>query len=107
MVLAFKRDTNCNPRAVSIPAVVQVISITGVCDVNIVGLVPVRTPVFGIWIHHTEPKASVLEARISANHHVGLVVDPERVTLAIVAAVIVVRNAVAVVAAALFPVAVI
>ena len=104
--MAVKRDANCNPRAVGIPAVVQVIPIAGVCDVDIVGLVPVPTPIFRIRINHTEPIATVLEARIPAHHHEGFVVDAERMTLAIVAAVIVVRNAVAVVAAALLPIAV-
>ena len=102
----LRRDANCNPRAVRIHAVVQVIPVIRVCDVNIIGLVPGVSPVFRIRINHTEPMASVLEARIPALHTEGEAGDAEIVIRTIVAAVRIVRNAIAVVAAALLPIAV-
>lgn len=102
----LERDANCNPRPARIPAVVQVIPIIQLCDVNIVGLVPVVLPVLRIRVNDTDPIAAVLEARIPAHHHEGLAVDAERVTAATVVAVVVVRNAVAIVTASLLPIAV-
>jgi len=46
-------------------AIEQVIPTINVVDVNIVGLIPGRSPVFRIWINHTEPIPAVLEARES------------------------------------------
>jgi len=69
-------------------------------------LVPVRSPEFRIRINDTEPIAAVLETRKPANLHKGEAVDAERVDRAVVAAEIDVRNAIAVVAAALLPSAV-
>ena len=89
-----------------IPAVVEVIPVVEVIDVNIIRLVPGVSPVFWIWVNETEPIAIVLEARIPAHHHEGEAIDAEPVTSTTVAAEIVVRNAVAVVAAALLPSAV-
>ena len=102
----LKRDTNCNAGAAGIVAVVQVIPAVVVRYVNIVGFVPVIPPVFRIRINGAEPIAAVLKARIPANVPEGKAVDAERVVLAIVAIEIGVRNAVAVVAAALLPIAV-
>ncbi len=101
-----ERDANCDSRAVRIPPVVQVIPIIGVIDVNIVGLVPSVAPVFGIRINETEPIATVLEPRISTHHHEGEAEDAKTVIPPIVAAEIIVRNAVAVIPAALLPSAV-
>ena len=58
-------------------------------------------------IDQTEPKAVVLEPRKPANNHIGLVVDDEPVLRAKIAVVAFVRDAVAVVAAALLPRAVV
>jgi hypothetical protein len=102
----LKRDTNCNAGAAGIVAVVQVIPVIVVRYVNIVGFVPVVSPVFRIRINGAEPITAVLKARIPANVHEGKAVDAERVVLAIVAIEIGVRNAVAMVAAALLPIAV-
>ncbi len=99
----LERDTNGNAGTIGIPAVVQVISAIVVGYVNVVGLVPVVSPVIWIGIKDAEPIATVLEARKTAHYHEGHAVDAERVILAIVAAVIRVWNAVAVVAAALLP----
>ncbi len=98
-----KRDADCNSRGARIPAVEQVIPVIVVVDVNIVGLVPVVSPVLRIRIDRGEPIATVLEARITAYHHEWEIVNAERVIPAIVAAVVGLRNAIAVVAAALLP----
>jgi hypothetical protein len=66
-------------------------------------LVPVVSPVFWIRVNGTEPIAAVLEAWKSAHHHERKAVDAERVFLPIVPGVIVVRDAVSMVAAALLP----
>jgi len=98
-----KRDADCNPGAARIPAVEQVIPVIHVIDVNVVGLVPVGSPVFRIGIIEIEPKAVVLEARKPAHHHEGEVVYAEPVARTIVGVKNVVRYPVAVVAAALLP----
>jgi hypothetical protein len=97
------RDANGNPGSAKIPAVVQVIPAIVVLDVDIVGLVPVRSPVLWIRINETEPIPTVLETRIPAYLHKGKAVDPEVVTPTVVVLVVGVRNAVAVIAAALLP----
>ena len=93
-------DGNANAR---MPAVVHVIPIVLIDNVNVVSLVPVVRPVVGPRINQAEPKAAVLEARESANHHVGLVIDHESVVRTKVPVVTVFRDAVAVVTAALLP----
>jgi hypothetical protein len=103
---SMEGDANCNPRAIGIPAVVQVIAAIAVIDVNIVGLVPGVSPVFRIRINKSEPIAIVLEAWEPAHHQERKAVDAEPVIPAIVATEIIVGNAVAVVAAALLPSAV-
>ncbi len=100
------RNADCDADA-RIPLVVHVVPIIGVDDVNVVGFVPIVGPVSWPRINQTEPKAVVLEAGEAANNHIGLVVDDEPVVLAEVAIVTVVRDAVAVVAAALLPRAVV
>ena len=89
------------------PTVVHVVSVVLIDNVNVVGLVPVVCPVVRPRINQAKPKAVVLEAREPANHHVGLVVDYERVLRAKVSVVTVFRDAVTVVSTALLPVAVI
>jgi hypothetical protein len=98
-----KRDADRNSGAARIPAVVQVIPVIDVIDVNIVGLVPVGSPVFRIGIIEIEPIAVVLEAWIPAHHHEGEAVYAEPVSWAIVGVKNVVRYPVAVVAPALPP----
>ncbi len=98
-----ERDANCNAGAARIIAVVQIISVIAVINVNIVSLVPVGSPVFGIGINETEPIATVLEARKPSHYHEGKAVDAERMTRTIVAAKIGIGNAVALVSTALLP----
>ena len=89
-----------------IPAVVQVIAVIRVDDVHVVVVVPIVGPVFWPWVHETEPKAAVLEARIAAIQLHRIAVDAEPMILPKVATIAVIWNAVAVIAAALLPVAV-
>ncbi len=96
------RDADGNADT-GMPPVVHVISIVLINIVDVVSLVPVVCPAVGPRIDQTEPKAAVLEARESANHHIRLVVDDERIVRTKVSVVTVVRDAVAVVTAALVP----
>ena len=89
-----------------IPAVVQVIAVVRVDDINVIVVVPVVGPIFRPRINETEPKAAVLEARVATNQHHGVAVDAEEVIGTKVTAIAVVWNAVAVITAALPPVAV-
>ncbi len=89
-----------------IPAVVQIIPVPGVVDVHIIVFVPIVWPVLRPRINDAKPKATVLETGISTDHHDGVGVDTEGVRRTKVAAIMVVRDAVAIVAAALLPIAV-
>jgi hypothetical protein len=89
-----------------IPGVVHVVSAVGILHVDVVVLIPVVRPGFRPRVNETKPEAFVLEARKTADKYHGLAVDAEPVRRTEVAVVAVVRNAVAVVAAALLPVAV-
>jgi hypothetical protein len=99
----LKRNADGHPGAAGIPAVVQVIPVFDVHDVNVICFVPVGSPEFRIRINDTEPIATVLETWKTANLHKGEAVNAERVDRAIVAGEIYVRNPVAVIAAALLP----
>jgi hypothetical protein len=90
-----------------ITPVVQVISITVVIHINVVAVVPVAGPVFWPRINQSEPKATVLEAAISAYIHYREAVDAEPVILPVIGTETVIRNAVAAIPAALLPGAVI
>src|ERR1039457_1879120 len=98
-------DGDCDsiPR---IPTVVQVIAVPRVVDIYIIVVIPSVRPVFWPRIHETEPKAAVLESGIPAIHLYRVPVDAEPVVRTKVATIMVFRNAVAVVAATLLPVAV-
>ena len=81
----------------------DVVPIVSVDDINIVGFVPVVGPVPWPRVNKREPIAAVSEARETADNHVGLAIDDERVVRAKVPVVTVLRYAVAVVAATLLP----
>ncbi len=100
------RDADGNSD-VGIPAVVQVVAVIHVGDVNVVVVVPVIAPIFRPRVNRTEPITVVLEARVSADNQEGEAVDAESVVLAKISAEAVVRDAVAVISAALLPVAVV
>jgi len=99
----LERDTDCNSR-VGIPAVVHVITVIHVGDVDIVVVVPVVAPVFGPGVNGADPIATVLEAGISTYDQKGQATDSESMVWTKISAVTIVRNAVPAIAAALVPV---
>jgi hypothetical protein len=99
----LERNADGNSRAARVSIIIQVISVVVIGDVDIIGLVPVGSPEFRIRIHYTEPITAVLETREPANLHERKAVDSERMARAVVAAEIGVRNAIAVISAALLP----
>jgi len=96
------RCADCNSDA-WIPLVVHVIPIVLIDDIDVVRLVPVVCPITRPWVNQAEPESVVLEAWVSANNHIRLVIDDEPIVWSKVAVVAVVGNAIAVVAAALLP----
>src|ERR1019366_8612703 len=86
-----------------ISLVVHVVPIVLIHNINVVTFVPVVSPIARPRVNQAKPKAVVLEAREPANDHIGLAVDDEPVVRTKVAIVTVVRDTVAVVAAALLP----
>ncbi len=84
-----------------IAAVEQVVTIV-VVDIQVIGVVPVVGPVFGIGVYEQERKASVLEARIPHIHNRART-KPEEVLAAEVEAEAVLRNVVSAVTATLGP----
>ena len=100
------RDADRNSD-VGIPAVVQVVAIVDVHDIDFIVVVPVISPVLRPGVNHAEPVAAVLEAGISAHNHEGQAVDAESMVPAEVPAVAVVGDAVAVVTPTLSPSAVV
>jgi hypothetical protein len=100
------RDADRNSN-VGIPAVEQIVAVIDIGDVDVVGVVPVIRPVSWPRVNHAEPIAVVLEAGISAHNEEGETVNAEPVVLAKISAEAIVRNAVAVVATTLLPVAVV
>ena len=102
----LKRDVDRNSLA-GITAVVHVVAVVHVAYVHIVVVVPVIAPTGRPGIDRADPVAFVLEARVSAYDQEGEGVDAEPVARPKVSAIAVIRNAVAAVAAALLPVAVV
>src|ERR1035438_2079386 len=105
MNLLVHVDCDCDP-VPGVPAVVQVIAVFGVNDIHVIVVVPIVRPVLWPWIHETEPKAAVLEARVSSIQLHRVPVDAEPVIRTKVATITVIWNTVAVVAATLLPVTV-
>src|SRR5271157_893161 len=62
-----------------VSAVIHVVPVVRINHINIVCLIPVVRPRIRPGIDHAEPIASVLKTRETANHHVRLVVNNERV----------------------------
>jgi hypothetical protein len=100
----LKRDTDRNSR-VGIPAVVHVIAVINIGDINVIVVVPVISPVFRPRVKGTDPIALVLEARVSAHNLEGKAGNAKPVVLTKVSAVAVVRDTVAAISATLLPVA--
>jgi len=89
-----------------IATVVKIVAVVGIRDVHVVVVVPIVGPVFRPGVNQAEPKTVILKAWIPTNHHYGVTVDAKRMTRSEVAIVPVLGNAVAVVAPALLPAAV-
>ena len=70
------RDADRNSDA-WIPAVVHIVAVVSVIDVDIVVVVPVIRPVFRPWVEERNPITLVLEARESTIDHEGEIVDSE------------------------------
>jgi len=102
----LRRDADRNSNA-GVPVVVQVVTVANVVYVNVVGFVPILCPVSRPRVKATEPIAAVLKPGIPAYNHEGKVVDAEPVTPTVIATKVRVRDAVAVIAAALTPSAVV
>lgn len=90
-----------------IPAVIEVVAVVNVIDVDIVIVVPVVAPRIWPGIDGADPVAFVLKARVSADNQEGEGVDAETVAWAKVSAIAVIRDAIPVISAALLPGAVI
>jgi hypothetical protein len=102
----LRRDTDCDPDA-GVHAVIYVVPIVGVINIYVVGFVPRRRPRFWPWINERNPIPVVLKARIPAYEDRRKAVDAEEVVAPEVEPEAVVRNSVAVIAAALTPTAVV
>lgn len=100
------READRDPN-VGIPAVVQVVAVLNIDDINVIVVVPVTSPVFRPGVNGSDPIATVLETRVSANNQERQATDSEIMVWSKVSTIAVVRNAVAVVAATLLPSAVI
>src|SRR5579864_7896019 len=95
-------DRNSNVR---ISAVVQVIAVVRIGDVNVVVVIPVIAPVFRPRVHETDPVALILETRVPTHNHEGQAVDLESIVLTKISTIAIVRNAVALISATLLPIA--
>ena len=88
---------------VGIPAVIQVVAIVDVEDIDIVVVVPVISPRFRPWVDFTKPITLVLEAWEPADYQEGEAGDAEAVIPAKVSPEAVVGDAVAAISATLLP----
>jgi hypothetical protein len=105
-VAPLQRDVDGNSLA-GISPVIEVVTVVDVVDVNVVVVVPVVSPVLRPWVNGADPVALVLKTRVSAYNQERKAVDAKAVARAKVSAVPVVGNAIALIAAALPPVAVV
>ena len=87
--------------------VAKVVAVVHVIDINIVGLIPVGSPGFWPRINNREPEAAVLEAGASIDDQHGRAVDAEIVSAAKVFMESLCGNAIARVASAIMPRAVV
>ena len=103
-IYRLHRDADCNSD-IGIPAVVHVVAVVGIDNINVVVVVPVISPVFRPRVKGADPITLILEARVSPHNLKGKAVDTKPVVLPKVSAVAVVRDTVAAIPAALLPVA--
>src|ERR1700722_4663870 len=95
---------NSNP---GIPAVIHVVPVVRVRNIDVIGVIPVICPGPRPWVNETNPMTLVLETRISTNHQERKPVDSEPMLRPKVSTVSVVRDAITAVAATLLPGAVV
>ena len=93
---------NCDAIA-RILNVVQIISVIGIVDIDVIALIPVDRPVFRHRVKESEPIAVILKARIPGKNHQRKAENAEPVVPAKIAPETVLRNPIPVVAAALLP----
>jgi hypothetical protein len=101
-VKPLHRDIDRNSLT-GITAVVQVVAVVHIVDVDVVVVVPVIPPVRRPWINRTDPITFVLEAWIPTHYQERKALDAEPMIRPEVSPVAVVRNAIAAVATALLP----
>jgi len=104
--IPLHRNADCKSD-IGIPAVVHVVAVVSIDDINVVVVVPVISPVFRPRVKGTDPITLVLEARVSPHNLKGKAVDTKPMVLPEVSAEAVVRDAVAAIPAALLPSAVV
>jgi hypothetical protein len=100
--IPLHRDADCNSD-IGIPAVVHVVAVVGIDDINVVVVVPVISPILRPRVKGTDPIATVLEARVSAHNFEGKAVDAKSMVLTKVSAETVIRDAIAAIPATLLP----
>jgi len=98
----LERDVDRNSLG-GIPAVVHVVAIVDVVDIDVVVVVPVISPGLRPGVNSADPITLVLEAWVSAYDQEREGIDAEAVARPKVSAVAVVRNAIATVAPTLLP----
>jgi len=97
-------DGNSNP---GIPAVIHVVPVADVRNIDVIGVIPVICPGPRPWVNETNPIPLVLEARISTDDQERKPVDSEPMLRPKVPTVAIVRDPVTAVAATLLPGAVV
>ena len=89
--------------AIPTPAVIQVITIVDVIDIDIIIVVPVISPIGWPWVNKAEPIAAVLEAGVSTLNHERKAANSEPVARPKVSTKPAVGNAISVISATLLP----
>ena len=102
MINPLHGDADRNPH-VGVPAVIHVITVVGVDNIDIVVVVPIISPICRPRVNRADPIALVLKAGISTYNQERKARDAEPVVLTEVSAIPVVRNAITVVSPALLP----
>jgi hypothetical protein len=99
-------DADRNPHA-GIVAVVHVVAVVSISDVDVVIVVPVVRPVLRPRVEKRNPITLVLESGVPVINRKGEAVEPKPVLRAEIAAIAVLGNPIAAIATALLPGAVV